>query len=73
MIATCASCDVGEHPHQLVQRALNHANIKTTTRYAHVLDEEVAALEQVQRATGAETSSRLLQAGTMKVPKKIPK
>lgn len=26
-----------------VQRALNHADIKTTTRYAHVLDEEVAA------------------------------
>lgn len=28
---------------KLVQRALNHKNIKTTTRYAHVLDEEVAA------------------------------
>lgn len=26
-----------------VQRALNHSDIKTTTRYAHVLDEEVAA------------------------------
>ena len=34
---------------KLVQRALNHANIKTTTRYAHVLDDEVAdALERVQ-------------------------
>ena len=27
---------------KLVQKALNHASIKTTTRYAHVLDEEVA-------------------------------
>ena len=33
---------------KLVQRALNHANVKTTTRYAHVLDDEVAeALERV--------------------------
>lgn len=33
---------------KLVQRALNHANLKTTLRYAHVLDSEVAeALEQV--------------------------
>ena len=33
---------------KLVQQALNHANIKTTTRYAHVLDHEVAeALERV--------------------------
>ena len=28
---------------KLVQRALNHADISTTTRYAHVLDEDVAA------------------------------
>jgi integrase len=33
---------------KLVQKALNHSDIKTTTRYAHVLNEEVAeALEQV--------------------------
>jgi len=33
---------------KLVQRALNHADIKTTTRYAHVLDDEVAnAMERV--------------------------
>jgi integrase len=33
---------------KLVQRALNHANLKTTLRYAHVLDSDVAtALEQV--------------------------
>jgi len=28
---------------KLVQRALNHADLKTTAKYAHVLDEEVAA------------------------------
>ena len=34
---------------KLVQRALNHADIATTTKYAHVLDNEVAdALERVQ-------------------------
>jgi integrase len=34
---------------KLVQKALNHADIKTTVRYAHVLTEEVAAaLEAVQ-------------------------
>jgi integrase len=33
-----------------VQKALSHADIKTTSRYAHVLDEEVAAdLEAVQK------------------------
>jgi hypothetical protein len=32
-----------------VQKALSHADIKTTTRYAHVLDEEVAAaMESLQ-------------------------
>lgn len=36
---------------KLVQKALNHADIKTTTRYAHVLTEEVAAaLETVQNS-----------------------
>jgi integrase len=28
---------------KLVQKALNHADLKTTSRYAHVLDDEVAA------------------------------
>src|SRR5262249_15768972 len=33
---------------KLVQKMLNHASIKTTVRYAHVLDEEVAeAMERV--------------------------
>jgi integrase len=36
---------------KLVQRALNHADIKTTTRYAHVLDGEVAeAMESVTKS-----------------------
>jgi len=35
---------------KLVQRALNHADIKTTIRYAHVLDGEVAeAMEQLSQ------------------------
>jgi integrase len=35
---------------KLVQRAMNHATITTTTRYAHVLDEEVAdAMERVSK------------------------
>ena len=33
---------------KLVSKALNHADLKTTMRYAHVLDEDIAsALEQV--------------------------
>jgi len=36
---------------KLVQRAMNHANITTTTRYAHVLDDDVAAaLENHQQS-----------------------
>jgi integrase len=36
---------------KLVQKAMNHSNIKTTLRYAHVLDSEVAeALERVQKS-----------------------
>jgi integrase len=36
---------------KLVQRALNHANIKTTAKYAHVVDDEVAAgIEAMQKA-----------------------
>ncbi len=36
---------------KLVQRALNHADIKTTTRYAHVIDDDVAAaLERVSES-----------------------
>ncbi len=35
---------------KLVQKAMNHATITTTTRYAHVLDDEVAdAMERVSK------------------------
>jgi site-specific recombinase XerD len=36
---------------KLVQRALNHADLKTTSRYAHVLDEGIAAaMERVAKS-----------------------
>ena len=36
---------------KLVSRALNHADIKTTSRYAHVLDSEVSeALERLSQS-----------------------
>jgi len=41
---------------KLVQRALNHADIKTTVRYAHVLDSEVAAA--LERLAESRTKSR---------------
>jgi integrase len=43
---------------KLVQRALNHADISTTTRYAHVLDEDVAAaLESLQQSRNKSRNS----------------
>ena len=41
---------------KLVQRALNHSDIKTTAKYAHVLDAEVA--EALERVTGSRKESR---------------
>jgi integrase len=41
---------------RLVQKALGHASIKTTTRYAHVLDSEVA--EAMERVAKSRTKSR---------------
>ena len=36
---------------KLVQRALNHADLQTTTRYAHVLDEDIGqALDLVAKS-----------------------
>jgi integrase len=35
---------------KLVQKALNHADIKTTTKYAHVVDDEVAAGDAMQKS-----------------------
>jgi integrase len=44
---------------KLVQKALNHADIKTTIRYAHVLDEELrSALEEMQGSTKSRNQSR---------------
>ncbi|MCP4289322.1 MAG: site-specific integrase [Gammaproteobacteria bacterium] len=44
---------------KLVQKALNHADIKTTVRYAHVLDDELrAALELVQGDQKSRNRSR---------------
>jgi integrase len=43
---------------KLVQRLLNHSDIATTTRYAHVLDDEVAdALERVTKSPKKSPSS----------------
>lgn len=42
---------------RLVQRALNHSDIRSTLRYAHVLDPEVA--EALERVTGSRNSSRM--------------
>jgi integrase len=40
---------------KLVQRLLNHSDIATTTRYAHVLDDEVA--DALERVTGSPKKS----------------
>ena len=42
---------------RLVQKALGHASIKTTTRYAHVLDSEVA--EAMERVAASRKPSRM--------------
>ncbi len=41
---------------KLVQRTLNHSDLKTTTRYAHVLDEDVA--EGLERIAESRTKPR---------------
>jgi integrase len=41
---------------KLTQKALNHADIKSTLRYAHVLDEDVAAA--IERVAKSRTKSR---------------
>ena len=49
---------------KLVQKALNHRDIKTTTRYAHVLDEDLrAGLEQLAKSRKkSRTGKRKLKA-----------
>jgi integrase len=45
---------------KLVQKVLNHTDIKTTARYAHVLNEDVAvALNRVQKSRKKSRSARL--------------
>jgi integrase len=45
---------------KLVQKVLNHADIKTTARYAHVLDEDIAvALDRVQKSRKKSRSLKL--------------
>ena len=47
---------------KLVQKALNHSDIKTTTKYAHVLNSEVAAgLEAVSRKKSRKKSRTKLR------------
>ncbi len=47
------------HNIKLVQKALNHADITSTLRYAHVLDEEVAAaIEAVAKSRGKSRGGR---------------
>jgi integrase len=43
---------------KLVQRALNHSDLKTTMRYAHVLDDEVAAA--LERVAESRKKSRIV-------------
>jgi integrase len=45
---------------KLVQKVLNHTDIKTTARYAHVLDEDIAvALDRVQKSRKKSRSANL--------------
>ena len=47
---------------KIVQRALNHADYKSTERYAHVQDEDVRnALESVQKSRNNDLLRRLAQ------------
>ena len=44
---------------KLTQKAMNHTDIKTTLRYAHELDSEVA--EALERVQSSRTKSRKLK------------
>jgi len=54
MIWRPSSCETGNL--KLVQKALNHADLKTTLRYAHVLDSEIA--DAMERVTESRRNSR---------------
>jgi site-specific recombinase XerD len=47
---------------KLVQRALNYADIATTTRYAHVLDTEVAEAMEAVTKSRKKSRSRMREA-----------
>ena len=50
---------------KLVQRALNHADLKTTARYAHVFDEDVAeALERFGEARQRQSAEGVPESGS---------
>lgn len=52
---------------KLVQKVLNHRDIKTTTRYAHVLDDEVAAaLERVAQSRKKSRNKRAKASNALK-------
>jgi integrase len=52
---------------KLVQKALGHANIKTTLRYAHVLDDEVAdAIEAMNQRRAASSCTVVQEADDVK-------
>ena len=44
---------------KLVQKALNHRNITSTLRYAHVLDEDVAAAVECVAKSRTKSRTRL--------------
>ncbi|UWU89599.1 site-specific integrase [Bradyrhizobium sp. CB1015] len=48
---------------KLVQKALNHRDIKSTLRYAHVLDEDVAEAVERLAESRKKSRSKLLDAG----------
>ncbi len=58
---------------KLVQRALNHADLKTTSRYAHVLDDDVAdALNRLNKSQISHRVSPGRRANDMAEKEKMP-
>jgi integrase len=48
---------------KLVQKAMNHRDIKSTLRYAHVLDEDVAAAVEQLAESRKNPRSKVRRAG----------
>ena len=58
---------------KLVQKALNHRDIKSTLRYAHVLDTDVAdAVEAIAKARTAKSQNKSQTAGRARPVKPLP-